>query len=628
MPASITDTADADLPPLRHATQVRQMPPDMMRLAIRYVRHGLIEPDPQQPRQEADAALRDLIKVNGILEPITVRPHPDPDKNRKGHFLIVFGERRWQGANGVMQLIPVIVRGDLDEDARRLATQLAENDHRPLTPLEEARTLFRIMELEHLNIRQLAEYTGRARSTVHDRLVLLEFGPWLTLIEEGSLSVHQSMSILAPFRNAPRAVHERAIAAFLDSPQWQPLAQKRSHGAMSNADLTRMIVSAYQPFLYPLEPSPMSSTPLAFDVSDHSDTCECGGIRSAALDGRLHCANPEYWRSRVAAHQESITIAGDSTFDAAGMPELSLPECAAVAEEREVADGAVVLLTNAAGQWRLQGTQGSIARGSAAVECAYDPRDLGLTEDTLVVVPKQRATDPCDRIATRDRAAVERAELSWTARWRSRYEILAADYASRIAAPKHASLLGQAPALAHGILAIAAAHDGKRVHEVAHVLGISLREATHHPLDATSNAPCMDGVRDACAALQGADAARLAACLVAAFGDTSPLPADQLRAEQGDAIAEIRAHPIPSRARAAGAHIASTTTPENAPRRPASHDVASASRAPTSDDGRASKHRGRTSTEHRGRSHRVATGKDAPRASAKSRSLGAGSKRR
>src|SRR5688572_25960629 len=64
-----------------------------------------IHPDPKQPRSNPDAELRTSIEANGILQPLVVRPHPE----RKGEWLLVDGERRWRGAEGVLDELPARV---------------------------------------------------------------------------------------------------------------------------------------------------------------------------------------------------------------------------------------------------------------------------------------------------------------------------------------------------------------------------------------------------------------------------------------------------------------------------------------------------------------------------------------
>jgi ParB family chromosome partitioning protein len=74
------------------------------------------------------------VKELGVLVPAVVVPDPDTE----GGYLLVFGQRRQAAAIAAERELPAIVAQDID-DARRVATQLAENLHRKdLTVGEEA----------------------------------------------------------------------------------------------------------------------------------------------------------------------------------------------------------------------------------------------------------------------------------------------------------------------------------------------------------------------------------------------------------------------------------------------------------------------------------------------------------
>lgn len=100
---------------------------------------GNIRPDPNQPRKAFDeqfiAGLAASIKANGVVQPITVRHHP----NDAEAFIIVAGENRWRAhqLQGMPSTIECIVRTDLEDPAKRSALQIIENMQRAdLTPAE------------------------------------------------------------------------------------------------------------------------------------------------------------------------------------------------------------------------------------------------------------------------------------------------------------------------------------------------------------------------------------------------------------------------------------------------------------------------------------------------------------
>ncbi|MFD1158936.1 ParB/RepB/Spo0J family partition protein [Roseovarius aestuarii] len=98
-----------------------------------------IEPDPDQPRRVFDKdklrSLSESIAVQGVLQPITVRP-----KNADGKHLIIMGERRWRAAQlARLTHIPAIVR---EATVELRAIQLTENVQRAdLTTMEIAQAV-------------------------------------------------------------------------------------------------------------------------------------------------------------------------------------------------------------------------------------------------------------------------------------------------------------------------------------------------------------------------------------------------------------------------------------------------------------------------------------------------------
>ena len=69
----------------------------------------LIEPNPNQPRtvfdDEALTSLSESIAVNGVLQPVLVRPLAG------GRFELIAGERRWRAAKlAGLEKVPALVR--------------------------------------------------------------------------------------------------------------------------------------------------------------------------------------------------------------------------------------------------------------------------------------------------------------------------------------------------------------------------------------------------------------------------------------------------------------------------------------------------------------------------------------
>jgi ParB/RepB/Spo0J family partition protein len=141
-------------------------------MQIQMMKHDTIEPDPRNPRQVLDEArlveLANDIAVNGLLQPLTVRPHPERD----GMYMLVFGERRWRACDMIeLDQVPVIVR-DVD-DLQALELQIAENNKRAdVHPLEEADAFRRLHEDHGRDVDEIAELCGKSRAYIYAAMKL------------------------------------------------------------------------------------------------------------------------------------------------------------------------------------------------------------------------------------------------------------------------------------------------------------------------------------------------------------------------------------------------------------------------------------------------------------------------
>jgi ParB family chromosome partitioning protein len=137
---------------------------------------GHIQAGEEQPRDQFDVEkLEELslsIKANGLLQPIIV--YKDPVA--KDRYRIIAGERRWRAAAlaGLTE-IPALVR-TVNRD-RLLELSLIENIQREdLNPIEIATAFHRLSGQLGLSHEQIAERTGKERSTVTNFLRLLKLG--------------------------------------------------------------------------------------------------------------------------------------------------------------------------------------------------------------------------------------------------------------------------------------------------------------------------------------------------------------------------------------------------------------------------------------------------------------------
>lgn len=111
-------------------------------LDARAIALASIQPSATNPRKSANAAtlaeLTASIKIEGVLCPILVRPHPKDKGVRPELFEIVCGERRYKAATAAgLKVIPAVVRAMTDLEV--CTAQIIENSQREdVLPLEEA----------------------------------------------------------------------------------------------------------------------------------------------------------------------------------------------------------------------------------------------------------------------------------------------------------------------------------------------------------------------------------------------------------------------------------------------------------------------------------------------------------
>ena len=127
-------------------------------------------PNRFQPRikfnEEAINELSKSIKEHGVIQPIVVRPIGDK-------FEIIAGERRYKAScMADLKSIPAIITDLNDKDSAEVA--LIENVQREnLTPIEEAISYKKILDMGYITQDALAAKLGKTQSTVANKLRLL-----------------------------------------------------------------------------------------------------------------------------------------------------------------------------------------------------------------------------------------------------------------------------------------------------------------------------------------------------------------------------------------------------------------------------------------------------------------------
>jgi ParB family chromosome partitioning protein len=185
-----------------------------------------IQPGEEQPRDSFDSEklleLAQSIRANGLIQPITVAP------GSNGKFRIIAGERRWRAAHmaGLTE-IPALVRNINQHQHLELA--LIENIQREdLNPIEIATAFYRLAADHGLSHEQIAERTGKDRSTVTNLLRLLKLGPRArSELMAGSISVGHARALLnIPDETAQARICESIITRQLSVRETEALVKK------------------------------------------------------------------------------------------------------------------------------------------------------------------------------------------------------------------------------------------------------------------------------------------------------------------------------------------------------------------------------------------------------------------
>lgn len=159
-----------------------------------------IIPNRFQPREIFnDQALKELavsIREHGVIQPIIVRKFGDK-------YEIIAGERRYKASTMAgLTKIPAIVKNLDDKEASKVA--LIENlQRRDLTPIEEARTYQKILDLDEMTQENLAKTMGKSQASVSNKLRLLSLPDEIqeALLKEQISERHARSLLNVPDRN-------------------------------------------------------------------------------------------------------------------------------------------------------------------------------------------------------------------------------------------------------------------------------------------------------------------------------------------------------------------------------------------------------------------------------------------
>lgn len=135
--------------------------------SIVYLKREQLEPHPQNPRKDLGdlEELRESIKINGIMQNLTVVPTDDSLE----HFRILIGHRRFAASEGILDELPCVIAEDLT-DREQVGIMLCENLQRnDLTYYEQGQGFQMMLDLGD-DIEAIEEKTGFSRTTIKHRI--------------------------------------------------------------------------------------------------------------------------------------------------------------------------------------------------------------------------------------------------------------------------------------------------------------------------------------------------------------------------------------------------------------------------------------------------------------------------
>ncbi len=188
-----------------------------------------VEPNRKQPRKNFDEdalqELSDSIKQFGLIQPILVQ-------DRKDHYEIIAGERRWRAAKMAgLKEIPVIIRDYTEQEIMEIS--LIENIQREdLNPIEEAQAYKRLLTEFNLKQDEVAERVSKSRAAVTNSIRLLK------LSDEVQQMVIDDMISTG---------HARALLAVEDPEEQYNLAQQIFDEKLSVRDVEKLVKNLHKP---------------------------------------------------------------------------------------------------------------------------------------------------------------------------------------------------------------------------------------------------------------------------------------------------------------------------------------------------------------------------------------------
>ncbi|MGM9475306.1 ParB/RepB/Spo0J family partition protein [Pedobacter sp. GSP4] len=213
---------------------------------ISHVNLTEVETNPYQPRTEFDQValneLADSIKVQGLIQPITVR------KIAANRYQLISGERRFRASKlaGLTQ-VPAYIRSANDQQMLEMA--LIENIQREnLNAIEVALSFQRMIDEVGLKQEQLGERVGKNRTTVTNYLRLLKLPPAIQAsIRDQKISMgHARALINVDGVDKQLFIHQEILEKGLSVRKVEELVRNLQHVPLKGADKPKTKAVSFQ----------------------------------------------------------------------------------------------------------------------------------------------------------------------------------------------------------------------------------------------------------------------------------------------------------------------------------------------------------------------------------------------
>ncbi len=172
---------------------------------------ALIQQGALNPRKTFDEAslkeLSDSISLQGVLQPIGLRPIADTDR-----YEIIFGERRYRASvMAGLENIPAVIYAVNDEEAVEIA--ITENLQREdVSPIEEANAFQTLIDSGRYDVQSLAVQFGKSEAYIRTRLKFTTLIPEIAqLLETDTITMSVASEICRYGTDIQKEVYEKHL---------------------------------------------------------------------------------------------------------------------------------------------------------------------------------------------------------------------------------------------------------------------------------------------------------------------------------------------------------------------------------------------------------------------------------